>query len=209
MNPDERPAMVRHDPTVPRELTGAWRRRSIRLGSEPEREDYDVVWIQGERGFADLRLPKNPAERPIRCFAGRATWDGSHLTWHHELDIDPVRRNAPDVGAIEYSHDVLIERGMITAREGAPAEYVEEYVRMSQAEDTVTVAEHRSDDGTLLGARAQVGDLRLTVVDHAVTAVAAVCEQLIDGRWSALMTLAGDSLPDLDALPWTVPGNED
>lgn len=180
---------------VPADLQGVWRRTSITVGTNAAEEPYDVVWIQGDPGFADLRLPRSESGgRVVRCFAGTAAWDGERLTWTHDIDIDPARRAEPDVGVIALSGDVLLERGHTAGPDGVAVEYVEEYVRLSEAGDAVTIATCRHDDGALRGVRAEAGRHRLTVIDDRPVGaeLSAVYEQHIDGRWSARLRFGPD-----------------
>lgn len=180
---------------VPAELQGVWQRRSIKVGADTAEEPYDVVWIQGDPGFADLRIPRAETNGlAVRCFAGTAAWDGERLTWTHDIDIDPRRRAQPDVGTIELSGDVLFESGHTIGPEGVTVEYVEEYVRVSEPGDAVTIAACRHDDGSLRGVRAETGRHRLTVIDDRPVGaeLTAVYEENADGRWSARLRLGPD-----------------
>jgi Protein HRI1 len=182
---------------VPAELRGVWRRRSIRVGTNAAEEPYDVVWIQGDPGFADLRLPRSESnELAVRCFAGTAAWDGQRLTWTHDIDIDPSRRDQPDVGMIEVSSDVLLERGYTIAPDGGAVEYVEEYLRLSEPGDAVAIVAYRHADGSLRGIRAEAGRHRLTVVDDRPVGghLTAIYEEHADGRWSARLRFGPEPL---------------
>jgi len=172
---------------VPRELHGAWRRRSIRIGDAPPAEPYDVIWIQSEAGFADLRVPRDSISAlPVRVFAGTASWDGRCLEWTHLIDIDPARRVGVDVGEIDLDGDVLRERGSQLSADGTATEYVEEYVRASRPTDETRFEEVRHADGSLRGARVTAGEHRLVVVDDHESGGDLVAEYaaLSDGEWT-------------------------
>ena len=112
---------------------------------------------------------------------------------------DPSRRAQPDVGIIELSGDLLFESGHTIGPDGVAVEYTEEYVRVSEPGDAVTIAAYRHEDGSLRGVRAEAERHRLTVIDdRAVGAeLTAVYEEHADGRWSARLRFGPASLSPL------------
>ncbi|TXS22197.1 hypothetical protein EAO71_25835 [Streptomyces sp. ms191] len=98
------PADGRHlDPTpngpaVPVPERGAWLRHGISRNGGPLVEDRVVVWLQTGPHFADSR-----------GFAGRTTFDGTQVRFHH-LTGEP----GEDIGTFTPEGADLVERGTNT-----------------------------------------------------------------------------------------------
>lgn len=123
---------------VPAELVGVWRRRSL-VTPDGRDETTQVVWVQTESWYADLRIPAGPLVRTdvrrledcnavelvalaqIQGFAGQLSVDGGVCSWRRDLDFQPPGPT-PDEGNWEIEGPVMIERGL-------HAEYEEVWVR--------------------------------------------------------------------------------
>ena len=124
---------------MPPELVGAWRRTGLIIGGLRQIDFCDVLWIQGEAWFADLRLrigDLGPDEddpiashygRP-RAFAGRSRWLDPILQWDHEIDIDLTP--GPDANRISWERGGIVERGT-RQRAGLDVPWAEEWIRVS------------------------------------------------------------------------------
>jgi hypothetical protein len=127
--------------TVPACFVGAWRRVSIAFDGGVLDEPSDVLWLQARRGFADVRVPSRRGGEPA-AFAGTTTWEPPALTWHHRLDLAPPAPDSapgpPDVGAVEWRGDDLVERGT-TVLDGVPTPYEEVWRRETGAPTPVVV----------------------------------------------------------------------
>lgn len=122
--------------TVPAPFVGAWERRSIALDGGPATEPASVIWVQGRSAYADLRLPIDAAGE-VACFAGHTTWDGTHLHWSHDLDLNGGPAAATDIGAIGWhASDVMVETGTFEI-EGRDVPYVELWHRLRGSDGRV------------------------------------------------------------------------
>ncbi|MFG2869590.1 hypothetical protein [Streptomyces sp. NPDC048338] len=85
-------------PGVPVPERGAWLRHGISRNGGPLVEDRVVVWLQAGHYFADSR-----------GFAGRTSFDGTHVHFHH-LTGEP----GEDSGMLTWKGADLVERGTNT-----------------------------------------------------------------------------------------------
>lgn len=126
-------------------LTGAWRRSGLIVDGVTVTDRCNVLWLQTELWYADIRLPVRRsgaqpdddgafAAGPERCFArpwafaGKASWDDPVMTWHHHLDSEA--NSEPDSNPLERSGSLILERGRI-AWEGRSVPFTEEWQRIS------------------------------------------------------------------------------
>lgn len=144
---------------IPDEFVGAWSRRSIALGSRPPEERAAVLWVQGRSAYADLRVPYNPTDPDLECFAGHTTWEEPYLFWGHDLDLAGGPAASTDAGAIEWRGNDLIERGTFVIDDLA-VPYVEVWHKLPGSKGRVVEV---TDDGLV---HVAVGDHELTVVDR-------------------------------------------
>lgn len=116
--------------TVPHRFVGVWRRVGLGVDGGPVRPAGDVVWVQADAQFADLRVGASET----RAFAGIATWSAPSMTWSHDVDVpSPGRHPAPpDTGLLEGEADDLVERGS-WRRGGRQESYVEHWRRIGSA----------------------------------------------------------------------------
>lgn len=161
---------------IPREFTGGWVRDGISYDGGPFVEDTTVWWLQGPSRHADLRTPHGAG--PVTCFAGDTTWDGSALTWHHQLDLTPWP--STDLGAMSWEGDVLLETGSST-QDGRTTRYVERWVSLPDGESPLWTL--RSATGWIV----RTGAYALTVVDGRAAggAFGVTAWVLRDGIWVA------------------------
>ncbi|WP_328302476.1 hypothetical protein OG389_33010 [Streptomyces sp. NBC_00435] len=76
-------------------LRGAWLRAGISRDGGPLRETGSVVWLQTGTLYADTR-----------GFAGRTSYDGERVTFHHEVGVP-----GHDVGVLRPEGDHMVETG--------------------------------------------------------------------------------------------------
>lgn len=128
---------------IPNELMGAWRRIGLIIDGK-RRVDYcDVLWLQSEEWFADIRLrlstqgpdPKDTVAVAFAkegSFAGTASWADSTMTWKHLLDI---RENPPiDASPVKWQKGGIIEGGTMLV-DGRSVPWAEEWVRLTNEKD--------------------------------------------------------------------------
>ncbi len=110
------------------EITGFWRRSLIRWPDGATDTTTTVRWLQTPSLFVDLRQPANrPSFEGVNClrdlsraqvnwmarqegFAGEVLWDGRHIEWQRQFDIQP-KSAFPDVGELWFDGDVMLEKG--------------------------------------------------------------------------------------------------
>jgi hypothetical protein len=104
-------------------------------------ERCDVLWLQTDRWYADMRVPfgeaepgkgggpQTPFSRPW-AFAGTATWEEPMMTWDHDLDSEPDPE--VDSNPLEPAGLVMVEKGLIEW-EGRFVPFTEEWQRISPA----------------------------------------------------------------------------
>jgi hypothetical protein len=165
------------------------------VGGE-RRDDADVVWLQAETWYADLRIPHHDAGGPVEAFAGQAAWASPAYTWFH--DIDWAGSFPEDVGLIERDGRDLIERGTFTV-DGAPVPYEERWERQPVAAPRLVA---RLEDPTVRACVVRVGDHAIALADErpAGGGFAARREELVAGAWSSRFTRSIDAAP-LGPLP--------
>jgi len=110
---------------------GVWRRKFIQFGNEPVETDQQVLWIQGQTWFADVRRSlvaevltlaqyqqmdwRSRFDADLLGFAGEFTWQPEDemqgiCTWFHKLAITP--RSRPDTSRYHWlSEDEFLEQG--------------------------------------------------------------------------------------------------
>ncbi|GIU88670.1 MAG: hypothetical protein KatS3mg009_3185 [Acidimicrobiia bacterium] len=190
--------------SVPDELVGAWRRRSISLGGGAPRETRHVLWLQACDAYADVRIPLGDRDTGSwRAFAGPVTWHAPRLHWHHE--IDSCVRPAPDHAVLSWDGAILVERG-VAAVGGRRVPYEERWARVDRGHVTLVA---RSDDGRSWLVRVGRYALALTDGRAAGGAFCARLGVLVGGRWRELWRARsgvrgpGPATPVL-AGPWRV-----
>jgi hypothetical protein len=176
---------------TPERFSGAWRQTSISVDGQPPRQPADVIWIQADDVYADLRVPKHAAH-PVACFAGTTTWDAPHLCWAHHLDLTSARHE--DVGAMVGEGDELVEAGW-SELDGRRVPYVECWEREPGSTGPLLALTRRDGLGTLV----QAGDHALTVCDDRPRGgeYRACYRTRVAGTWSIALTLG----PHAPALP--------
>jgi hypothetical protein len=137
-------------PSSPNPFTGVWHRRFIQFDRGAPETNQQVLWIQAESSFADIRsISFNgplTAERyqamawrqrfdtDLLGFTGHFTWvplDSSHgtCTWHHAIAITP--RYRPDTSTYEWIGDnQFLEQGICADDQGQPRSFIEHWYRV-------------------------------------------------------------------------------
>ncbi len=105
--------------TLAPQFVGAWQRRSIAIDGGAHHEPARVLWLQAGDAFADLRIPRTPADQPD-AFAGITTYQEPALTWHHTLDWNGGFAGY-DCGVVECHDEEMIERGEFQREDGCHA----------------------------------------------------------------------------------------
>lgn len=148
---------------LPPELRGTWERVAFTIDDQPVETPARALWLQGGRGFADLRVPA--AAGPVMCFAGTTSWDGRDLTWHHALDIGEWV--GADTGRVSWSHGDLVETGTMVI-DGELRPYEEAWRRVDPDRTSVSVSVLRGEaaDGSLVGILVAAAHHAITLVDH-------------------------------------------
>ncbi len=131
------------------DLGGLWRRTMIVWSDGRADTTSDVVWLQGPRRFADLRIPVGrPVSAGVAClrdldwtmlrfmarqegFFGELAVSDSVGAWQRVFDFQPDT-DVADVGALAFDGDILVERGVERA-------YTELWSRASAGEPTMAL----------------------------------------------------------------------
>lgn len=131
------------------DLGGLWRRTLIVWPDGRADTATEVVWLQGPRRFADLRIPAGrPASAGVAWlrdldwtmlrfmarqegFFGELAVSDSVGAWQRVFDFQPDI-DVPDIGALAFDGDILVERGLKRA-------YTELWSRASAAETTMAL----------------------------------------------------------------------
>jgi hypothetical protein len=185
---------------VPARFRGAWTRVSLAVDGAPPSEHADVVWLQTERDYADLRVPHlgyGDIVAPM-SFAGTTTWTDPFLRWGHHLDLDPGRGPGDaDVGRVRWAGDDLVETGEF-ADGGRRVAYEEVWRRLPNAGGGAECL--WSDERTCVTVR--VGDHALTIADErAGGGHFRACYRIRhDGSWCVELALGADAA-DLPVPP--------
>lgn len=193
---------VRGAGPLPQRFRGAWKRVSLAVDGAPPAEHADVVWLQTERAYADLRVPHfgyGDIVAPL-SFAGTTTWADPFLRWSHDLDLDPERGPGDaDVGKVRWDGDDLVESGEIVDGDRTVT-YVEVWRRLPDGGGGCE--SHWSDDGSCLVVR--VGDHALSVADERSGGgcYRACYRTRHDGGWFVELAL-GSGATDLPTPPAT------
>ncbi len=174
---------------IPAEFVGVWQRREMHIAGIL-RDDADVLWLQANSWYADLRIPHVDHGGPVEAFAGPASWADPHFTWVHELDW--LGTFPTDVGHLERDGRDLIERGTFVI-DGEEQPYEERWVRGPEAPPTLVGLARQG--GGVSGALVRVGDHALALAndrtaDGAGAGFAARREQLVDGVWTTVFDRA-------------------
>ena len=140
------------------EVSGLWKRGSMRYPDGRIDSDTQVYWLQTEHLYADLRVPASlePGAfeggfdalgddalvglAALNGFAGTLDYDGSICRWHRELDYRPPG-GPPDEAHATIDGDTLVETGL-------HADYAEDWHRQT-GRDAPLVA-FRSAGGILV-----------------------------------------------------------
>jgi hypothetical protein len=147
-------------------LTGAWRRAGLIVDGVRVKDRCDVLWLQSQDWYADLRIPlpgaagaAGPESVFARAwaFAGTASWDPPLMTWEHHLDSEPEPR--ADSNRLELDGTVAIERGEIWW-DGRAVPFCEEWQRISPLKVEMSV---ELDDNR---AAIAVGPWRIVIHDQ-------------------------------------------
>jgi hypothetical protein len=185
---------------VPARFRGAWARMSLAVDGATPAEHADVVWLQTEHTYADLRIPRlgyGDIVAPM-SFAGTTTWADPFLRWSHDLDLDPDGRlGDADVGEVHWRGDDLVETGEFADGDRS-VPYTEVWRRLPASGGDLE--SHWSADGTCVVVR--TGDHALTIADErAGGGVYRACYRTRrDGGWAVELAL-GDGATDLPAPP--------
>lgn len=107
-------------------LTGIWRRTSLSLRGEKSEEHEEVLWLQLDSTFADLRTPRAHASCPIQAFSGHIDWSPPHITFNRDMDMNAS--GFDDQAELEVRDNHLIERGSILTGD-TRIDYVEIWAR--------------------------------------------------------------------------------
>jgi len=187
--------------TVPERFRGAWKRVSLAVDGAAPTEHADVVWLQTECTYADLRIPRygyGDIVAPL-SFAGTTTWADPFLRWSHDLDLDESTPADSDIGRVRWNGDDLVETGEFTEG-GRAVPYTEVWRRVAGSE--AGLESHWSPDRTCVVVR--TGDHALTIADDRTAggAYRACYRTRHDGRWSVELAL-GAGATDLPAPPPT------
>jgi hypothetical protein len=122
-------------------LAGAWRRSGLTVDGVATAERCDVLWLQTDRWYADMRVPieeampgigggpETPFARPW-AFAGTAIWEEPVMTWNHHLDSEPAP--GVDSNRLEPAGQFMVEKGRIEWK-GRFVPFTEEWQRISPA----------------------------------------------------------------------------
>jgi hypothetical protein len=113
------------------DMPGLWH-RSLLVRADGTRDTSTwVAWLQGQKLFADLRLPAGrPSFRGVRGlddftrqqtewlarqegFAGQFDREGEYFVWHRVLDYQP-KSAAADAGRLRQEGDYVVEEGRDT-----------------------------------------------------------------------------------------------
>lgn len=146
-------------------LTGLWERSLIVWPEGREDKTTFVAWLQGPNFFADLRQPADPPSfEKVSClddiephhiewltrqegFAGRLCRAESAFEWQRMIDYQ-CPSDAADAGYLNFSGNVLIERGRDTP-------YVEHWHRTPASIDpqfAIRMRDQRGIEGFLVRA---------------------------------------------------------
>lgn len=120
--------------SVPAEIRGLWRRKSMVWADGRTDTTTQVLWLQTASLFADLRVPADRPSSACRSgfgdytdaelarlaamygFAGVLDVEGASCRWHHALDFHPPGGPA-DEARYALDGDILIETGIDAAYE--------------------------------------------------------------------------------------------
>ncbi len=180
---------------IPERFQGAWRRVSIAVDGGTPVEPAEVVWVQGPRAFADIRVPRIGFGdlHPAVSFAGTTRWDDPHLHWRHDLDLDADRApdDGGDVGRVSWQGTDLVETGTFGDHD-LRVPYVEVWRRMAGSDGSTH--DWVSPDGTHRFVR--VGDHAITVADDrpAGGTYRACYRTRHAGQWTVELALGDDAI---------------
>ena len=85
----------------------AFRRVYMKIADNPSFEDQDVLWLQADGWYADIRIKLDGSG--FSSFGGRVTWRRPKLTFHHDLDLGSGFPE--DIGTISLTSFGCIENG--------------------------------------------------------------------------------------------------
>ena len=165
-------------------------------------EHADVVWLQAERTYADLRIPRYGYGDivPSMSSAGTTTWSDPFLCWSQDLDLDRGTDRSlgdGDVGRVRWDGEDLVETGELTD-DGRVVSYTAVWHRVADGDGGLE--SHWSPDGGCVLIR--IGDHVLTIADDrpAGGAYRACYRTRHEGRWAVELAL-GAGATDLPAPP--------
>lgn len=162
---------------VPDALIGVWHRLSISIADAAPFEDSDVVWLQAQLCFADLRIPLD-SRRSVTfpaAFSGQTAWQEPSISFHRDLDWQ--QSSIEDRAELRIDGDTLIEHGMFT-HEHRRIPYVETWRREHGAHGVRRVL-----DGRTIADGANRISMRLVEVDG--TALVLKDERPLGGGFAA------------------------
>jgi hypothetical protein len=147
-------------PATPVELRGLWRREEIFTPSGHRDATTQVLWLQTERFYADIRVP---VDRPLRSgeggfepysdeeliklaamqgFAGVLTANADVCLWRRDLDYQPPD-SVPDEARFEIDGDRMGEFGI-------HSEYTEIWRRQADSREPLAAFRREAGDPALL-----------------------------------------------------------
>lgn len=150
---------------TPRELNGAWTRRSLAFGGGAPFEDSEVIWLQLGDLFADLRTPRRPqAMSACAAFSGRTRWMAPEIVFHRDLDLHEAAID--DRARLDLNDDLLIERGEVQVG-GRRVAYEETWVRPGGAPRAGRVLDGQTSRERSTSMRlVQVDDIAVVLLDE-------------------------------------------
>jgi hypothetical protein len=181
---------------VPSQFVGAWRRSGLLISGKRRVDHCDVLWLQSEEWFADIRLPLidggsvDPADvvathfsRP-RAFIGRSSWDCPIFRWEHILDTADVvsRSDANMVQATAYG---ISEHGEWALEDGTTIKWCEEWTRLSASCPEVVMLDdmHRFE--------ISCDTWTIQAIDHRPRGSLRICRSdFCDDRWMSIGSVA-------------------
>ena len=148
------------DTTVPNKLVGAWVRESIQMEGETPKENSDVIWLQSQGYYGDIRISLANLNIEPESFSGGVNWEVPHLTFQHDLDF---HNEGLDIGRVDWDGDVLLEHATFEMV-GKRYECKERWLRQTALSPATRVFEQRAHSGELLGMLIRVDNHILMMV---------------------------------------------
>lgn len=175
------------------DVTGLWRRTRIAWPDGRTDAETEVLWLQGPRHYADLRLPGGRrAGAQVHClrdldwtalrrmarqegFFGSLDIANSVANWHRCFDYRPDTGLA-DRGALAFEDGILVERGI-------DMPYVEHWLREAGTDNAMALS--LATEAGIPGCLVVAGDAFIYARGRAVPLpFGGALDQLIDGAAS-------------------------